>query len=110
MRVMDADSPSGQHAEPGDDGSADVPPTLPSRTAFLTAFLSVLVAGIFGGIIGYGLVDLDCDGECGTEKLVGTVVGTAIGAIGVGVVAVLVLRAMSEWRRPGDGAVRRRPS
>ena len=110
MPSMDADTPSGQHSEPEYDASAGTPPTLPSRTAFVTAFLSVLAAGIFGGIIGYGLVDLDCDGDCGAESLLGAVVGTAIGAIGVGVVAVLVLRAMSEWRRPGDGAVRRRPS
>ena len=107
---MDADSPSGQRDDPDLGASGEVPPKLPSRTAFLVAFLSVLVAGIFGGIIGYGLVDLDCSGSCNGEKLVGAVVGTAIGAIGVGVVAVLVLRAMSEWRRPGDGAVRRRPS
>jgi hypothetical protein len=77
----------------------DAPPTMPSRTAFLLSFLSVIVAGVFGGVIGYGLVDIDCAHGCAGSKLLGAVVGAVIGAAGVGVVAVLVLRAMSEWRR-----------
>ena len=77
----------------------DAPPTMPSRTAFLLSFLSVIVAGVFGGVIGYGLVDIDCARGCTGSKLLGAVLGAVIGAAGVGVVAVLVLRAMSEWRR-----------
>jgi hypothetical protein len=77
----------------------DAPPTMPSRTAFLLSFLSVVVAGLFGGIIGFGLADIDCSGECATSKLLATVIGAVIGAGGVGIVAILVLRAMSEWRR-----------
>ena len=73
--------------------------TLPPRTAYLLAFLSVVVAGIFGGIIGYGLVDVGCTGSCQGAKLAGTIAGAMIAAGGVGVVAVLVLRAMAEWKR-----------
>jgi hypothetical protein len=85
----------------GDDDEPDLlPPTLPSRTAFLLAFLSVVVAGVFGGIIGYGLVDVGCTGSCQTPKLAATLGGAMVAAGGVGIVAVLVLRAMAEWKRP----------
>jgi hypothetical protein len=36
--------------------------------------------------------------------IVGLLVGGLIAAVGVGVVAVLVLRAMSEWQRGGKRA------
>jgi phosphate/sulfate permease len=71
---------------------------MPTRTAFLLAFVSVVVAGLFGGIIGYGLADVGCTGDCQGEKFVGTLLGSLIAAGGVGIVAVLVLRAMAEWR------------
>jgi hypothetical protein len=62
-----------------------------------------VLAGVFGGIIGFGLVDVGCTGNCSTAKVVGTLAGAAMAAIGVGIVAVLVLRAMAEWkRRPRD--------
>jgi hypothetical protein len=100
--------PNGNDAAPNDgavdgadDGGPDLlPPTLPSRAAFLLAFLSVVVAGVFGGIIGYGLVDVGCTGSCQTPKLGATLGGAMLGAGGVGIVAVLVLRAMAEWKRP----------
>lgn len=75
------------------------PPMLPGRTAYLLAFLSVVLAGLFGGIIGFGLVDIGCDGECDGPKVVGSLTGAVVGAVGVGIVAVLVLRAMAEWKR-----------
>jgi hypothetical protein len=73
------------------------PPMLPSRTAFLLAFGAVVLAGILGGIIGYGVADVSSQSDL--SHLVGVFVGSIIGAGGVGIVAVLVLRAMSEWRR-----------
>jgi len=72
---------------------------MPSRKAFLLAFVSVVGAGVFGGVIGYGLADIDCTRNCAGSRLLATVLGSVIAAAGVGVVAVLVLRAMSEWRR-----------
>ncbi|MEX0664581.1 MAG: hypothetical protein WD598_07385 [Acidimicrobiia bacterium] len=77
----------------------DAPPTMPSRSAFLLAFVSVVVAGFFGGVIGYGIADIDCTRSCAGSRLLATVIGAVIGAAGVGIVAVLVLRAMAEWRR-----------
>ena len=84
-----------------------LPAGLPSRTAYLLAFGAVVLAGLFGGTIGYGLVDVTCDGRCAIPDALGALVGAAGAAIGVGIVAVLVLRAMSEWRR--DAARARRP-
>jgi hypothetical protein len=81
----------------------------PPRAAFLIAYLCVVLAGLFGGAIGYGLVDVS-RGSTATESAIGAVVGAAVAAIGVGVVAVLALRAMAEWRRPpGAGGNDRRP-
>jgi hypothetical protein len=78
--------------------SREAPPQMPTRSAYLLAFASVVIAGLFGGIIGYGLADVGCTGDCEGAKLLGTVVGSTIAAGGVGIVAVLVLRAMAEWR------------
>ena len=82
----------------------DAPPTLPSRTAFLLAFLSVVVAGCFGGIIGYGLADLSSEGDGAAGPLLGALFGAVLAAGGVGIVAVLVLRAQAEWRKTAPGA------
>lgn len=82
-----------------DDVSRDAPYQMPTRTAFLLAFTSVVVAGLFGGIIGYGLADVGCTGDCEGSKLLGTLIGSTLAASGVGIVAVLVLRAMAEWKR-----------
>ena len=73
-----------------------MPPTLPSRAAFLLAFGASSSPGILGGIIGYGIVDVGCDSDA--AKFVGTLGGAMIAAGGVGIVAVLVLRPMAEWR------------
>jgi hypothetical protein len=78
--------------------SREAPPQMPTSTAYLLAFVSVVIAGVFGGIIGYGLADVGCTGDCEGSKLLGTVIGATVAAGGVGIVAVLVLRAMAEWR------------
>ena len=81
---------------------------LPSRGAYLLAFAAVVVAGALGAVIGFGITDVSSDS--GAAIFVGTLVGAALAAGGVGVVAVLVLRAMAEWKRnPRPAApVRRR--
>jgi hypothetical protein len=85
-------------AAPATPRADDVtPPMLPSRWAFLLAFGGVVLAGILGGIIGFGIADVSSQSD--VSHLVGTFVGAVIGAGGVGIVAVLVLRAMAEWRR-----------
>ncbi|MET0421823.1 MAG: hypothetical protein ABW073_08950, partial [Acidimicrobiia bacterium] len=75
----------------------DVPPMLPSRGAFLLAFSAVVLAGILGGIVGFGIADVGSDS--GSAQFFGALIGAVIGAGGVGIVAVLVLRAMAEWKR-----------
>jgi hypothetical protein len=71
---------------------------MPSLGARILAFLAILLGGLCGGLIGYGFTDLQCaDGCTGLAGGVG-VLGAVIGAVGVGVVAVLALRAMGEWR------------
>jgi hypothetical protein len=70
------------------------------------AFASILVGGLCGGLIGYAVADLQCVEGCGGIRAgVGAVAGAVLAAGGVAVVAVLVLRAMAEWRtieRNGD--------
>ncbi|TMK58489.1 MAG: hypothetical protein E6G60_15695 [Actinobacteria bacterium] len=94
------DFPNGEGPGAEQPLGRDLPAGLPSRGAYVFAFLATVLGGVFGGIIGFGLADIDCTGNCGPSKIIGTVVGALIGAVGVGVVSVLVLRAMSEWRRP----------
>jgi hypothetical protein len=78
----------------------DLPlPGVPSKSAYLLAFVAVVVAGLLGGAIGYGLVDVSCEGSCGLAAAAGALVGATAAAGGVGVIAVLVLRAQAEWKR-----------
>jgi hypothetical protein len=105
---------------------------LPSVTARLLAFVAILVGGACGGLIGYSVTDLQCGNGDGGQVVIGPpattsaptttiaprndgddsgcaawsggggVLGALVGAGGTAVVAVLVLRAMAEWRRDLD--------
>jgi hypothetical protein len=82
--------------EPPTDDYA--PTSLPSTGARVLAFVAILIGGLCGGLIGYGFTDLQCADDCtGLAGGVG-LAGAAIGAVGVGVVSILALRAMGEWR------------
>ncbi len=72
---------------------------LPSPTARALAFGAIILAGFCGALIGWSFVDLQCEGDCTTPGGIGALIGGLFGAIGVAVVAVLTLRAMSEWKR-----------
>ena len=74
------------------------PSALPSTGARVLAFAAILISGACGGLIGYAVVDLQCEGDCTAASGIGGLVGAAMFAVGVGIVAVLALRAMSEWR------------
>jgi hypothetical protein len=79
-------------------GNPHTPRPVLSRTAVLVAFLAVVAGGLCGALIGSGLVAIDCQGDCGTAQGVGALIGGLAGALGVAVVAVLVLRALAEQR------------
>ena len=61
-------------------------------------FAAILLGGLAGGLIGYSLVRVQCSGQCAAGRGLGAFVGAAVAAIGMSVVAVLVLRALGEWR------------
>lgn len=106
-------------------------PNAPRRGLLALAFLGIVFAGALGGLIGWGIVDTTCSEQptvaeeliggvpghevrhqsCGPALFAGALVGAAVAAVGAGVVAVLMLRAHSEWRShppvPADGALRR---
>ena len=71
---------------------------LPAPTARLAAFVAILLGGLAGGLIGYTLVKLQCHGTCAAQRGIGALVGAVIAALGMSVVAVLVLRALGEWK------------
>jgi hypothetical protein len=77
---------------------------LPSVGVRVAAFVAVCLSGLAGALIGYSLVALQCDGDCGLAKGIGLLVGALIAAAGMAVVAVLVMRAIGEWREVEDRA------
>ena len=93
-------------------------PNLPRRGALALMFAAIVLGGLLGGAIGYGLVDTSCPNtatlaehlletvpgfhartpSCDVKLLAGGIAGSALAATGAGVVAMLILRAQSEWR------------
>ena len=71
---------------------------LPPPKARVAAFVAILLGGLAGGLIGYTLVKLQCHGTCATQRGIGALVGAIITALGMSIVAVLVLRALGEWK------------
>ena len=86
-----------------DSSSAQRPlSALPSPLARAIAFVGILLSGLAGGLIGYALVDIQCSGSCVVPTGIGLLVGAVSSALGMAVVAVLVLRAVGEWRELQD--------
>ena len=90
-----------------DDIPPPTPPTTapsgaPSVGARVVAFVAILVGGAAGGFIGWSFVELQCEGDCTTAAGIGGLVGAALAAVGVGIVTVLALRAMDEWKTIQD--------
>lgn len=75
---------------------------LPSPLARLVAFLAILCGGVAGGIIGFALVDIQSDDASDTLLGLGILSGSVISAGGTAIIAVLVLRAIGEWKDLGD--------
>ena len=74
------------------------PSALPSTGARVLAFAAILLAGLCGGLIGYAFVDMQTEGDGTVWAGIGGLLGAVVFAVGVGVVAVLAMRAMGEWR------------
>lgn len=74
------------------------PSALPSTGARVLAFGAILVAGLCGGLIGYAFVDMQTGGDGSVWAGIAGLVGAVVFAVGVGIVAVLAMRAMGEWR------------
>jgi hypothetical protein len=60
--------------------------------------VAILLAGLAGGLIGGALVRIQCDGDCALPMGIGVFAGAVVAAGGMSIVAVLVLRAVGEWR------------
>jgi len=88
--------PAGSATPGGEAPSSRPVSALPSVQA--RALAAIIIAGICGALIGWSFVDLQCHGNCTVPNGTGSVVGAIIAAVGVAVVAVLVLRAMGEWK------------
>ena len=71
---------------------------LPSPSARVLAFLAILVGGGLGGAIGYASIALQCHGSCSVPNGLGALVGSSVAGLGTAVIAVLALRAMTEWQ------------
>jgi hypothetical protein len=71
---------------------------LPSPLARLLAFVSILLGGLAGALIGYALVDIQYSGDSVVPVGLGLLIGSIVAAGGTAIVAVLVLRALGEWR------------
>lgn len=69
----------------------------PPLVARVLAVIAIVVAGLCGGLIGYAVMDLQCSDGCTTLAGFVGVGSAALAAGGVAIVAVLTLRAMSEW-------------
>ena len=76
---------------------SSAPTAAPPLFARIFAVIAIVVAGLCGGLIGYAVMDIQCDDGCTTWAGLVGVGGAALAAGGVAIVAVLTLRAMSEW-------------
>lgn len=87
----------GREVDPFPGLQAPVPtapdPGTPQR---VVAFVSILVGGLLGGLIGYGIGDLLWAEPIAVAAV--AMIGALVGAVGVGVLANLTLRAMGEWK------------
>ena len=75
---------------------------LPSPLARVLAFVSILVGGVAGALIGYALVDIQAENASDVALGIGLLVGAIVTAGGTAIVAILVLRAIGEWRTIND--------
>jgi hypothetical protein len=69
---------------------------LPSPLARALGFAAIVLGGLAGGVIGWAFVAIQSD--TAVWQALGAAIGAIAAAAGTAVIAVLVLRAMGEWR------------
>ena len=75
---------------------------LPTVGVRISAFVAICLSGLAGGLIGYSLIRLQCEGDCGVPLGIGILIGAVVTAGGMAIVAVLVMRALGDWREAED--------
>lgn len=106
-RKGDGEAPTPVSASPAESPSIPTPgfsslvapdPVVaaPPVAARVTAFAAICVGGLLGGLVGYGIGSVLYPDS--PWSAVGAVAGALTGAVGLGVLANLTLRAMNEWR------------
>jgi len=93
-------SPPNPRAQPEavDLGDFAAPTALPSPAVRATALVAVVVAALCGGLMGLAAVRLQWSEWPALAQVCGAMIGSLATALGTAIVAVLVLRAMSEWQ------------
>ncbi len=72
------------------------------------AFSAILAGSICGGLMGFALGRLQWDTNGDLWVLLVACLGSITTSVGVAIVAVLVLRAMSEWNDVASARARRK--
>ncbi len=92
------DQPLSRAIDRGLDTSSRPLSALPSVGVRIGAFVAICLSGLAGALIGSSLISLQCEGDCTVPLGLGLLIGAVIAAGGMAVVAVLVMRALGEWR------------
>lgn len=99
---MDAPHSPTSPSTPPDLGDQRPLSALPSVGVRIGAFLAICLSGLAGAVIGAALVSIQCEGDCGVPMGLGILAGALLGAGGMAIVAVLVMRALGEWHEVQD--------
>ncbi|MGB2758294.1 MAG: hypothetical protein WBD02_11640 [Acidimicrobiia bacterium] len=72
-----------------------VHPGIPPARAFTLAFIGAVCGGLLGALVGYGYVHTAHPSQSG--EILGSLIGGVVTVIGCSIIAVLALRARSQW-------------
>jgi hypothetical protein len=102
------DSPSQPERSKQLPDSFEIPSALPSVAARVFAFSAILAGSLCGGLMGFALGRLQWGNSGNLWVFLVACLGSVITSVGVAIVAVLVLRAMSEWNDVASAKARRK--
>lgn len=86
-----------------DERHAPMVTAVAPRQVRVLSFAAICAGGLLGGLIGWAFVRLQVDGDPAVPQALGALVGAVACALGIAVVATLVLRAVNEWRTIQEG-------